>query len=528
MARLERTIFISYRRKDISWALAVYQYLTSQKYDVFFDFSSLSSGDFEQVIISNIRARAHFLLILTPTALDRCNEPGDWLRREIETAVDEKRNIIPLFFDGFNFGSPAVIEKLNGKLAAITRYNGLEIPPGYFMEAMERLSKRYLDIPLNAVIHPVSTEVRKVVKEEQSAASEALVQKWEEVKELIRPAKANTTVSELGEGNELSSRHLRRYGIGASILALIVAAGFGINAVLSNRLDKATPTATNPIVTNTISLETSAPMDNTATAEVPTSTLALEPTITLTSTPTPGIGSIMVSPKDGMNLLYVPAGEFIMGLNDDEEDNPSHNVTLDAFWIDETEVTNAMYARCDEEGACDPPWSVAAGTIARYYDNPTFADFPVIYVSWNDARDYCAWAERRLPTEAEWEKAARGTDERIYPWGDNVPTTDLANHGGLVGNTTPVDEYSAGASPYRVLNMAGNVWEWVADYYDHAYYNKSRSSNPLGPVAGDNRVMRGGSWRDVKETIRVVHRFGNYPLDTSSSLGFRCAMDASE
>src|SRR5688572_21667370 len=143
MARIEKTIFISYRRKDISWALAVYQYLTSQKYDVFFDFSSLSSGDFEQVIVSNIKARAHFVLILTPTSLDRCSEPGDWLRREIEIALDEKRNVIPLFFDDFHFGLPSVAERLTGKLAAIKRYNGLEIPSGYFLEAMERLSERY-------------------------------------------------------------------------------------------------------------------------------------------------------------------------------------------------------------------------------------------------------------------------------------------------------------------------------------------------------------------------------------------------
>src|SRR5215210_3231327 len=119
MSRIERTVFISYRRRDISWALAVYQYLTNQKYDVFFDFSSLSSGDFEQVIISNINARAHFLLILTPTALDRCNEPGDWLRREIEAAIEEKRNIIPLFFDGFSFATTSVTEKLTGKLESI-------------------------------------------------------------------------------------------------------------------------------------------------------------------------------------------------------------------------------------------------------------------------------------------------------------------------------------------------------------------------------------------------------------------------
>src|SRR5687768_8507339 len=162
MASIEKTVFISYRRKDRYEALAVYQYLTSQLYEVFLDYTSIPSGDFEQIIVSNIKARAHFVLILTPTALDRCSEPGDWLRREIETAIEEKRNIIPLFFDDFNFSAPGVAEKLTGKLGAIKRYNGLDIPAGYFTEAMERLCEKYLNVPLNAVIHPVSTEVRKV------------------------------------------------------------------------------------------------------------------------------------------------------------------------------------------------------------------------------------------------------------------------------------------------------------------------------------------------------------------------------
>jgi hypothetical protein len=188
MARIEKTVFISYRRKDISWALAVYQYLSGKNYDVFFDFSSIPSGDFEQIIVSNIKARAHFILILTPTALDRSGEPGDWLRREIETAIDEKRNIIPLFFDGFNFGSPSVAEKLTGKLSTIRRYNGLDIPSGYFTEAMERLRGRYLNVSLNTVIHPVTTEVRKVVKEEQVAVEKALEQKKEDIEELVKPA----------------------------------------------------------------------------------------------------------------------------------------------------------------------------------------------------------------------------------------------------------------------------------------------------------------------------------------------------
>jgi hypothetical protein len=210
MARIEKTVFISYRRKDISWALAVYQYLTSQKYDVFFDYTSIPSGDFEQIIVSNIKARAHFVLILTPTALDRCSQPGDWLRREIETAIDEKRNIIPLFFDGFNFGSSAVSEKLTGKLATLPRYNGLDIPSGYFMEGMQRLCGRYLNVPLNAVLHPVPTEVRKVVIEEQVAANKALVQKSADIKKLVKSVdeekKRNSNdVSEI-TGSEVNTR----------------------------------------------------------------------------------------------------------------------------------------------------------------------------------------------------------------------------------------------------------------------------------------------------------------------------------
>jgi hypothetical protein len=188
MARIEKTVFISYRRKDVYTALAVYENLKNQGYDVFFDYRSIAAGDFEQIINSNIRARAHFILVLTPTALDRINEPGDWLRREIELAMDEKRNIVPLFFRGFRFGASSKSgmskwmrlskpQVLTGKLRDLTRYNGLNVHEDYFEEAMRRLRTEYLSKPLDTVLHPVSTQVRKVVKEEQEAADEALKQK---------------------------------------------------------------------------------------------------------------------------------------------------------------------------------------------------------------------------------------------------------------------------------------------------------------------------------------------------------------
>src|SRR5262245_23235629 len=185
MSRIEKTVFISYRRSDVYTALAVYQDLKNHGYDVFFDYRSISSGDFEQIITSNIRARAHFLLMLTPTALDRCNEPGDWLRREIELAIDERRNLIPLLFKGFRFGTLSVSEKLTGKLKNLSRYNGLNVHEDYFDEAMDRLRIQYLNIPLYTVLHPVSTEVQKVVRAEQIAADKALEQ-IEDVKELVK------------------------------------------------------------------------------------------------------------------------------------------------------------------------------------------------------------------------------------------------------------------------------------------------------------------------------------------------------
>jgi len=181
MDAVEKTIFISYRRKDISWALAVYENLTARNYDVFFDYTSIASGDFEQIIIGNIKARAHFLAILTPSALDRCNQPGDWLRREIETAIKEKRNIIPLFLDGFNFGFPSVSNKLTGALEMIKKYNGLDVPAGYFDEAMEKLRSKYLNITLDAVLHPVSNEVQKATEEQKNAANEATSQQKDDV-----------------------------------------------------------------------------------------------------------------------------------------------------------------------------------------------------------------------------------------------------------------------------------------------------------------------------------------------------------
>jgi Uncharacterized protein conserved in bacteria (DUF2252)/TIR domain len=174
MGRIEKTVFVSYRRTDEPWALAVFENLTQHGYDVFIDYDGIASGSFETAILENIKARAHFLALLTPTALERCGDPKDWMRREIEAALDSQRNIVPLMLAGFDFGRPPIAGQLTGKLATLKQYNGLPIPEGYFPEAMERLRNKFLSISLDTVLHPASDSAQQVAKEQKDKATMAL------------------------------------------------------------------------------------------------------------------------------------------------------------------------------------------------------------------------------------------------------------------------------------------------------------------------------------------------------------------
>ena len=173
MNRVEKTVFLSYRRTNIPWALAIFQNLTQQGFDVFFDYNGVASGDFERVILANIVGRAHFLVLLTPSALERCNDPEDWLRREIEAALSSQRNIVPLMLESFDFASPAIANQLTGALAGLKNYNGLRIPPDYFEAAMERLRTKFLNVPLTAVLHPASASAQEAADKQKAAANAA-------------------------------------------------------------------------------------------------------------------------------------------------------------------------------------------------------------------------------------------------------------------------------------------------------------------------------------------------------------------
>ncbi len=248
----------------------------------------------------------------------------------------------------------------------------------------------------------------------------------------------------------------------------------------------------------------------------------------------PTLGAEWVRPQDGMAMVYAPGGEFLMGAAEWHDDVPIHAVILDGFWIDRTEVTQAHYRRCMDAGDC----------AALPATTPFRPAHPVVAVTWDDAAAYCAWAGGRLPTEAEWEYAARSVERYRYPWGDDKslvgpagvrlnfcdancaePWADDAVDDGYA-TTAPVGSFPAGMSWCGAFDLAGNVWEWVSDWYGETYYAESRSRNPTGPSSGAYRVLRGGSWQSDEPSVRSSYRYWAAPEERADHRGFRCVHPA--
>jgi eukaryotic-like serine/threonine-protein kinase len=275
---------------------------------------------------------------------------------------------------------------------------------------------------------------------------------------------------------------------------------------------------------------------------IPSHTIEPSPTSIKIFTPTANPLSTEITDSRGVRMVFVPAGEFTMGSEKGNADEkPVHQVYLDDYYIDEYEVTNFLYKTCVSIGVCQPPKNDSSYSRANYYNDLLYNNYPVIYIDWFMAKNFCEWRGARLPTEAEWEKAARGLEERTYPWGNGFDChwgnfddeTQLDSYlvpGGPncdgYYDTAPVGSYVGGISSFGAYDMAGNVWEWVADWYVETYYQNSPPSNPIGPNTGNYRILRGGSWESGGSNIRASNRARYDPADFSYYFGFRCAKDA--
>jgi len=337
-----------------------------------------------------------------------------------------------------------------------------------------------------------------------------------------------------------SSSLLRYWPLALIGILLVGALSIGLFAALFPR-PRATPAPETPAPVFTQPPATEAP------TEAPTRAPTQAPTAIQDE----------ITDAQGVPMRLVPAGEFTMGGTADTaysecqklyiggtcdrswftDEEPAHTVYLDDFYMDKYEVSNAAYRDCVNTGACQPPTDTSSYTRTSYYGNSSYDDYPVLYVTWDMANTYCEWRGGRLPTEAEWEKTARGPDGRLYPWGntfdgnnanfcDENCSFDWANKSYDDGyaDTAPVSAYSSGVSVYGIFNLAGNVWEWVADWYDSSYYTNSPSSNPMGPSSGDSRAVRGGSWVYDGYVLRPAFRSRGDPSDSNNYLGFRCAL----
>lgn len=316
--------------------------------------------------------------------------------------------------------------------------------------------------------------------------------------------------------------------IGIFCLTVLSGAIFGFNqfVALFKDLSATEVTLLNPV-------ETSHPTSTVASVSPTQPIIAESPTLEMTPT-------LEVADPKGISMQLIPAGEFEMGSNNgDLDERPPHAVYLDTFYIDTFEVTNAMYRECVNSGVCQPPTQFDSYTRSIYYNDSQYDIYPVVYVTWDMAQTFCAWRGGRLPTEAEWEKSARGSQGYKYPWGNELNGNIMnfcdgncplgwadQNHNDGFDDTAPVNSFPEAVSSYGVYNLSGNVWEWVADWYSSSYYASSPQENPIGPSAGNRRVIRGGSWGDVIDYTRAARRSKFDPTVPYSTLGFRCAVDA--
>ena len=489
---MTKKIFLSYSRKDKEFAKKVADDLVGAGHDVWWDISAIEGGDRWAKEIEEGLNQSEILAII----VSKNSIASEWVEKEFLFASRRGMKIVPLLYEHCELP----IWLLNLQYVDLIGAN-YELNFQQVLEAFEKYGRRSGD----------------------AKAISPKTKKW--------LAKASP------------------YWFLLIIIALLVLL-VGIllkpfpTVIVSptNTVTRMPTKISTPTKTMTMTLApptetgTSSPMPTDADEKTETPTQTATRTPMPSETPTPEGLAPVITDTSGAEMMLVKESPFLMGYdagNDDEK--PAHIVSLDAYYIDKHEVTNADYKACVDALACELP------KTTTFYVSVLHRNHPVVYVSWEKAIDFCEWRDARLPTEAEWEKAARGTESISYPWGNSFSKSAL-NYCDLdceyswadksfrdhYTTTAPVGTYPRGESPYGTLDMAGNVAEWVADWYDNDYYKESPQANPFGAETGIYRVLRGGSWYNKKTDVRTFQRSYLRPNVAYNYIGFRCATDAKE
>jgi formylglycine-generating enzyme required for sulfatase activity len=478
-------IFISYSHTDAKYVMQLAKKLQSEGFGVWVDERLDYGSRWPHEIQTQLDSCEAFIVVMTPRSFT-----SDWVQSELSRADRKNKPLFPLLLEG---DEPWLsVENLQ-----YVDVRGGSMPPEKFYGRLEQVTPRN--------------------KTSDSQPDNGPIQVGEFPK--TRPP-----------SDRVASAWNYKYILGL-LAAVIVLATIGIVITQASKKEAVTslPASATPEV---VLLPAS-----TSTATLAPSTVV--PTETLTTTPAPTDPPTPTAAE----MIFIPPGEFVMGNDKGSiDEKPAHKVNLKAFLIDKYEVTNRQYAECVRAGQCQPPQKLASFTQEHYFDNPLFENYPVIYVNWSMAQNFCAWRGARLPTEAEWEKAARGKGDTLFPWGDKFECSrgnfddetqfdafvveGGPNCDGFV-EAAPVGSFPSGASSYGVEDLAGNVWEWVSDWYAENYYKNSSRNDPTGPAGGQFHVLRGGSWSLEPDAVRTTNRFffGDNNINPVF-VGFRCAKDA--
>jgi formylglycine-generating enzyme required for sulfatase activity len=478
--------FISYRRDGGSHTARLIKFMVEKYSDkrLFLDVDELGTGRFDDRLLRIIESVPSFILVLSPRCLDRCKNEDDWLKREILHALTSKRNIVPVFVDGFAFPDQEFLMSLPPPMRELPKYHAVEYRHEH-AESAARKILRYMSEPNARQAEPVASDaVRGAAGGSQSMGKP--VSPTPGIPAPVSTADRDAAMSRMAPA--LNRWPIKRWALPLLGTAVLLVAAFaGMRAMLRSQGPPRVPESQ------------------------PAPSLAPAPVAPLA----PGVARV--------RMMRIPAGTFSMGSDKGEEnEKPVHQVTLKSFEMDVTEVTVAEYQTCVRAGRCrQADW----GGPCNSGVSPVLGreQHPINCVDWNQAKVYCESVGKRLPTEEEWEYAARGADGRTYPWGNSPPRNQLCwnGEGTDVGKgkrfaTCPVGSYPSGDSPFGLHDMAGNVWEWTASEYCDSY-GSGKNCTPA-------RVFRGGSaWADSPQYVRAALRNEYETKKHGGHLGFRCA-----